>query len=398
MTTNPQPSRPAPARVLPVITIAQFAGTSVWFAANAVMPELQRDLHLPAAAVGTLTSAVQLGFICGTLLFALLAIADRYSPRRVFLLCSLAAAACAVGTALLPPQLATLVTLRALTGFFLAGIYPVGMKIAASWYGRGLGAALGLMLGALVIGTATPHGLRAMGTQLPWQVVMFGVALLAAAGGLLLYLLVPDSPHAPPVGAAGAGLNWRALGSIWLDRRVRASVFGYFGHMWELYTFWVFVPVILATRLPAGQVSLASFAVIAIGGLSSAACGLAARRWGSAAVAFSQLATSGLCCIAAPAMLPAGNWGFGLWIGLWGATVASDSPQFSALTAHNAPPTAVGSVLTLSNSIGFAISIVSIQLFVELAQTRPLASLLPWLGIGPLFGLAALWPLVRERA
>jgi MFS family permease len=148
-TTLSAADAPVPGRILPVITVSQFAGTSLWFAVNAVMPDLQRELGLPAAAVGNLTSVVQLGFIAGTLVFALLAIADRISARLVFLLCALAGAACTVLAAVLPPSWTLLLALRGLTGFFLAGIYPVGMKIAASWWTRGLGNALGLMVGAL---------------------------------------------------------------------------------------------------------------------------------------------------------------------------------------------------------------------------------------------------------
>lgn len=388
-----------PARILPVITIAQFAGTSTWFAANAVMPDLQRALGLPAAAVGTLTSAVQLGFIAGTLLFALLAVADRFSARRVFLLCSLGAAGCAAAVAGLTPGLQGLIVLRALTGFFLAGIYPVGMKIASQWYSRGLGAALGVMIGALVLGTAAPHALRALGAGLPWQAVLVGVALLAAGGGVLLHALVPEPPHAGPGAAgrpAGLGLDVRALACVWTDRRVRASVLGYLGHMWELYSLWVLLPAIVATRLAGVAVSWASFTVIAVGALGCVAGGLLARRLGSARVAVAQLVTSGLCCVVSPWAIEAPDAVFAGWLLVWGVAVVGDSPQFSALTARNAPRAAVGSVLTLTNSIGFALSIVSIQLFVGLAQSHALGSLLPWLGVGPLLGWIAMRPLLRE--
>jgi MFS family permease len=159
MNNTPAVSTAAPRRILPVIVASQLAGTALWFAVNAVMPDLTREWDLPATAVGTLTSAVQAGFISGTLVFAVLTIADRYSPRLVFLLCALAGAA-------LDGQLSALLLLRFLTGFFLAGIYPVGMKIAAGWYAQGLGNALGLLVGALVIGTASPHALRAFaGTE-----------------------------------------------------------------------------------------------------------------------------------------------------------------------------------------------------------------------------------------
>jgi DHA1 family inner membrane transport protein len=386
--------RAAPRRVLPVIVLAQLAGTSLWFAVNAVMPDLQRDWGLDPAAVGGLTSAVQLGFIAGTLLFALLTVADRHSPRLVFLLCSVAGALTNAAGAALHDQLDLLLALRFGTGFFLAGIYPVGMKIAASWYSRGLGAALGLLVGALVLGTAAPHGLRALGTDWSWQGVTLGVSALAAGGGALLWLLVPDSPHLP----RAARIRPQALASLWTDRAVRASAFGYFGHMWELYPFWVLVPAIVATRLGAEQVSAASFAVIGAGFVGCAVGGLLAQRFGSAHVAAAQLATSGACCLLAPLMLGAPVALFAAWLVLWGVTVAGDSPQFSTLTAHNAPRDAVGSLLTFVNCIGFALSIATIHLFVRLSQALPLDAVLPWLAVGPAFGLAMLRPLLRRAA
>jgi DHA1 family inner membrane transport protein len=262
------------------------------------------------------------------------------------------------------------------------------MKIASQWFPRGLGAALGLLVGALVLGSASAHGLRGLGGALPWPSVMLGVAALAAGGGVLLYALLPE----PPAAAArrATGLDLRALATLWTDRRVRASVFGYFGHMWELYTVWVLVPSILATRLDGAALSFAAFGVLGAGALGCVAGGWWATRIGSARVAALQLATSGLCCLAAGSMMDAPGWLFAAWLLLWGITVAGDSPQFSALTATNAPPHAVGSVLTLANSIGFAISIVSIELHVRLAARVPLEHLLPWLAVGPLVGLWAM--------
>ena len=237
----PGPSRAAvPARVLPTLALAQFAGTSPWFAVNAVMPDLQRDLGWPAAAVGTLTSALQGGFIAGTLVFALLALADRVAPRRLFLVCSLLSAASSLAGWALVRDFGALAVCRFATGFCLAGIYPVGMKLAAMWFPRGLGPALGLLLGALVMGSAAGHLLRGFGSSLPWSGVMAGVAVLAALAGVGLHALLPEPP-ATPGGAAGPPprFDWRALGTLWTDRKVRASAFGYFGHMWELYTMWV---------------------------------------------------------------------------------------------------------------------------------------------------------------
>ena len=386
------PASPAPRRVLPILVLAQFLGTSPWFAVNAVMPDLQRDFGWPAASVGTLTSAVQFGFISGALVFALLALADRFPPQRVFLLCALGSAACTVAASATASSFGALVFWRFLTGFLLAGIYPVGMKIAASWFPRGLGAAMGLLIGGLVLGSAAPHALRALSTGWPWATVFGGVALASAvAGGLVVWLL----PQPAVAIARAPGLNLAALASLVTDAKVRASVFGYFGHMWELYTMWVLVPAVLATRMSGAALSWAAFGVLGSGALGCAVGGWLALRVGSARVAGAQLATSGLCCAAAPWMMEASSPLFFAWLVLWGITVAGDSPQFSTLTAMNAPRDAVGSVLTLTNSIGFGISIVSILLFTSLAQTVPLASLLPWLGLGPLLGLLALRPLLR---
>jgi predicted MFS family arabinose efflux permease len=236
---------------------------------------------------------------------------------------------------------------------------------------------------------------RALGAGLPWATVFVVVAAAAALAGLCVQWAVPARRR--PASIAG-GLRLAALGSLWTDRRVRASVLGYFGHMWELYTVWVLMPTILATRLAVGAgLSWAAFIVLGGGALACIAGGLWARRVGSARVASVMLATSGACCLAAPWLLQAPTPVFALWLMVWGLSVVGDSPQFSALTATNAPPQAVGSVLTLTNSLGFAISIVSIQLFVALAQTVPLGSLLPWLGVGPVLGVWALRPLWRGK-
>lgn len=384
----------APKRILPILVLAQFAGTSLWFAVNAVMPDLQQQMGWPASAVGRLTSALQLGFIVGTLVFALLAIADRFSARRVFLFCALAGALCTFGALMRIASFTELLLWRAATGFFLAGIYPVGMKIASQWFPEGLGVALGWLVGALVLGSASAHGIRALSVELPWAMVMISVALLAAAGGLILFMAIPEPPNDT---ASSKKLEWQALATIWTDWRVRASVLGYFGHMWELYTFWVLVPLILATQLNGQALSFAAFGVLGIGALGCIGGGWAAKRWGSARVATVQLSMSGICCLLAPWLMSAPLIWFLLWLAIWGITAAGDSPQFSTLTASNAPKQAVGSVLTLTNCMGFALSIVSIELFTSLAQEHQLASLLPWLGIGPLLGIVAMRPLLGKR-
>jgi MFS transporter, DHA1 family, inner membrane transport protein len=383
----------APRRVLPVIVLAQLLGTAPWFAVNAVMPDLQRAHGWEPQAVGSLTSALQLGFIAGTLVFALLALADRVSARLVFLACALAAAGCTVAAAAAAPSFSTVLMWRTLTGFFLAGIYPVGMKLAAQWFPQGLGNALGWLVGALVLGSASPHALRAMGVDWDWTAVFHGVAVMCAAGGLAVLWLVPEPHH---LGVPAPGLRLAALARAWGDRRLRASALGYFGHMWELYTMWVLLPLVLALRLGDDTaLSWAAFLVMGAGALGCIGGGLVARRYGSARVAGVQLAASAACCLLAPWAVDAPMHGFMLWLLVWGISVVGDSPQFSALTARNAPPGAVGSVLTLVNCIGFAISVLSIELFVGLAGVQPLGTLLPWLAIGPLLGLWALRPLLR---
>ncbi len=387
----------APRHLLPVLVLAQLLGVSPWFAVNAVMGDLQRAQGFSPQAVGTLSAGIQLGFIAGTLVFALTALADRYAARRVFVLSALAAAACTLAAMARAQDFQELLAWRIATGLCLAGIYPVGMKLASLWFPHGLGAALGWLVGALVLGSASPHLLRALGASWPWQGVFVAVAAACTLAALLVWRLVPEPPPRPP-----AVLRLSALASLWTERRVRASVLGYFGHMWELYTLWVLLPLILATRLASpAAVSGWAFLALGAGALGCVVGGLVAHRGGtagSARVAGVLLAASGACCLAAPWMLQAPLPLFVAWLVLWGITVAGDSPQFSALTARNAPAASVGSVLTFTNCIGFAISAVSIELFVRLAQQLPLAQLLPWLALGPALGLLALRPLLRSDA
>jgi hypothetical protein len=212
----------------------------------------------------------------------------------------------------------------------------------------------------------------------------------------MLYALIPEPAHKPAQAKHLQYLQWQALATIWTDRRVRSSVLGYFGHMWELYTLWVLVPLILATQFEGSALSMAAFAVIGVGALGCIVGGMMAQRWGSAKVASLQLCISGICCVLAPWLLNAPAEWMMAWLVVWGITVAGDSPQFSTLTASNAPPQAVGSVLTLTNCIGFGISIVSIELFTSLSATVALSALLPWLSIGPLLGLLAMRPLLKN--
>ena len=385
-----------PAHILPVIIFSQFAGTSLWFSGNAVVLDLQRDWGLGEQSVGYITAAVQLGFVGGTLIFAFLAIADRFSPRRVFFACSVTGALANIALLAAPESLSALLLLRFTTGFFLAGIYPVGMKIAAAWLEKGLGRALGYLVGALVLGTAFPHLIRSTGAGLSWQRVLIGVSILAAVGGVLMLVLVPDGPYLPK----GSAFNPRALAIIFRSRSFRASAFGYFGHMWELYGLWAFIPIWLFAYSEMNDITLNvplwSFLVITVGFFGCAVGGVISVKIGSAKVAAVQLTVSGICCLLSPIFFIADLTLFIIFLFVWGITVAGDSPQFSALDAENAPRAYVGSSLTIVNSIGFLITVINIQL---------VNSLLPligpeyifWLLIpGPVIGLWMMKPLLRK--
>lgn len=383
-----------PGHILPAVVLAQLAGGSLWFGANAVIEDLIRDLQLGAGQVGLLLGAVNMGFIAGTLCYAIGMVADRFSPRVVFFTsCLLGAGVNALATVM--PEFWLMLLSRFAVGFFLAGIYPVGMKIAASWYQKGLGSALGFLVGALIVASGLPHAVRAIGADWSWQRVLLVLSSLAVAGGLIVLLWVPDGPHL----SRSARLNVRALSVVWRDRKVRASAFGYFGHMWELYAVLAAVPALIGLYLQSDltvEVSTLSFVVIAMGGVGCAVGGVLSGRFGSARVACFQLAVSGACCLLVPIMMAAPLWLFIAWLLIWGATVAGDSPQFSALTATNCPREAVGSVLTLVNSIGFAISVLTIQLTTTLGGMFGLSVVLPWLVLGPIAGLYAMRPLLAK--
>jgi predicted MFS family arabinose efflux permease len=381
-----------PKRILPVIVVAQFCCTSLWFASNGVMKELAANFHLEAGALGHLTAAVQFGFITGTLIFALLTIADRYSPARVFFFSALLGALFNLGPLLEGQQLASLVALRFLTGFFLAGIYPVGMKIATDYYDRGLGKSLGYLVGALVVGTAFPHLLRGVAAAFPWRSVLVITSGLASAGGLGLLLLVPDGPYRKP----SQQLDLGAVFKVFQNRPFRAAAFGYFGHMWELYAFWAFVPVILANYSAAfPQVSINiswwSFLIIGIGGLACVLGGYWAQRRGTRKTAATLLLLSGCCCLVSP-------WVFALnsifvvlgFLLFWGMVVVADSPLFSTLVAQNAAAEVKGTALTIVNCIGFSITIISIQLLNMLSTSVDPRFLYVVLALGPVLGLVAL--------
>eukprot|EP00978_Attheya_sp_CCMP212_P005920 scaffold13204_cov36-Attheya_sp.AAC.1 len=383
-----------PIWVLPVIVASQFASTSLWFAGNAVLDGLTVDLGLPDGSVGFLSSSVQFGFILGTLVFALGSVADRFLPTRVFMTCAISGALANVAVTFAAKGLAGLLILRGLTGFFLAGIYPVGMKVAADWYGNvGLGGALGYLVGALVLGTAFPFLLRQI--KQSWQALLIEVSVLSSVAGLTMGFICPDGPHRK---ASGPKFEPMAILYLFSAPDFRAAAFGYFGHMWELYAFYFFLPVVWEDYLTAigshWNVNLITFFIIAMGSLGCVVGGILANRWGSAPVACGSLFISGVCCLLSPLFyrLPAAaSLVFYL---VWGATVASDSPQFSTLVSNAAPAEKRGSALTITNCIGFTITIASIQLLNSVPIPEKYLFLL--LSPGPIFGLWSMRTFLRS--
>ncbi|MFW1677752.1 MFS transporter [Pontibacter sp. JAM-7] len=384
-----------PRRILPLIILAQFLGTSTWFAGNAILPLLQQSWQLADSAVAPLTNSVQFGFICGALLFALLALADRISPRYLFFVCATGSAVANLGIALWADNLQQVVVLRFLGGMMLAGVYPVGMKIATGWYPEGLGRALGYLVGALALGTASPHFVSALQFS-SWQPVIYSVSLAAFIGGWLILLGVPDGPALHQ----GKALSLRDLWVALQHKPLRASAGGYFGHMWELYAVWALVPFWLqAWAVNHGQtlnIAFWSFTVIAAGLFGCIAGGRWSVKFGSRRVAFYMLLGSGLCCLLSPLAFNLPLWVMLLFWWFWGFTIVGDSPQFSALSAQTAPPAVVGSALTMINCVGFSISMVSVQLSAMLLSDVPIAWIM-WLFVpGPVLGMLSLRWLQRQ--
>jgi MFS family permease len=356
------------------------------------MHDLVVNFGLQDRDLGHLTSAVQFGFIIGTLIFAILTIADRFSPSKVFLICAVLGSLCNAGVIWEGNSLASILSFRFFTGFFLAGIYPVGMKIAADYYEKGLGKSLGYLVGALVVGTAFPHLLKEVTYAFPWKFVLIITSSLAVFGGLLMVILVPDGPYRKP----GQRLDPSAFFSVFKNPKFRSAAFGYFGHMWELYAFWAFVPIMLHTynlKHPDAtfNIPLWSFLIIGIGGLSCVLGGYIAQIAGTKRTAFIALLLSCGCCLVSP-------WIFAiefdmLFIGFllfWGVVVIADSPLFSALVAQNASEEIKGTALTIVNCIGFSITIISIQLINGLRELTDSNSIYIILALGPIFGLIAL--------
>jgi MFS family permease len=375
-------------RVLAVVAVAELLAMSLWFSATAVGPELADAWGLSAGQVGWLTTAVQVGFVAGALASSAVTLSDMVPPRYLF---SASAAAGAVCTALLAgvESVGPAVALRFLTGVALAGVYPPGMKILAGWFDTGRGLAIGVLVGALSVGSALPHLLRGVGGVGRPRLVLYGAAVLATLGGVLV-LFVRPGPHQSPT----APFDPRAISRLLADRPSMLANGGYFGHMWELYAVWTWMPAYLLASFtasgavgdPATAAALATFGMIAAGGAGAALAGPLADRYGRTPVTVVSLAASASACLGAGVVFGRSPLVVVPFVLAWGVVVVADSAQFSAAVSELAEGSYVGTALTLQTAIGFLLTTVSIQLLPTVADAVGWQWAFAPLAIGPFLG------------
>ena len=386
-------------RNLSLLAACQVLAMALWFSATAILPALRQEIVLSGFQASLFTSAVQLGFVVGSLTSAALGLADRLEPRRFFMISALVAAA--ANSSLLWMDMASLwvVVPRLITGACMAGIYPLGMKMAASWAKNDMGLLVGLLVGALTLGSASPHLFNALG-GLDWR-----ITLILASGSALLAALLINGFRQGPGQTRSVNFHASHLTLAWRDKALRLANFGYLGHMWELYAMWAWIGLFLQasftlTMADSAQASalakLGTFATVAVGALGALAWGQLADRWGRARSTSLAMAISGGCALTI-------GFAFGasaelvLVIALiWGVTVVADSAQFSAAIAELSPPAHIGTMLTLQTALGFLLTLVTIHLM------PGLVALLGWrfafvpLAIGPFFGVWAMMTLRRR--
>ncbi len=386
--------------MLAVLAASELCGMAPWFSASAVAPALSRVWRLDAAGAAWLTISVQLGFVAGALVSALLTLSDRWSARRLVAGCAWLAGLATLGVAFAPGPGAG-IALRMLTGAALAGVYPPGMKIVAGWYREGRGLAIGVLVGALTLGSALPHLVRWAVPAEYWRPVLDIAAAAALLGGLLVLLVPHDGPFATPA----PPFTWRAAPSILADRAVSLVNLGYLGHMWELYAMWTWLAAFVAASEVArtggdstgsGAPAFVTFAVIGSGALGSWLGGKYADRWGRTLITSVAMTVSGACALAVglvfgrplPVLVPL--------LLVWGVTVVADSAQFSAAVSELAPRELVGTALTLQTSLGFLLTCLTIYLLPWLAARMGWRWSMSLLALGPACGVWAMLVLRRR--
>ena len=383
--------------MLAVLSLAELLGMSAWFAVNAIAPQLRALWQLGAPQVAWLSTAVQLGFVAGTAVAAILNLAD-VIPARPYFTISAALAGLANAALLITPGFAPALIARGLTGFFLAGVYPPVMKMAATWFKRGRGLAIGTVVGALCVGKGLPYLIHALpGAGL--KPVVIGTSLAAALAAALVAAVYHDGPFPFPRRA----FSWHLVGAVVRDRATRLAIGGYLGHMWELYAMWVWLPGFLAASFAARGMPNAghlvdwiAFGALLSGGLGCVWGGLAAARSSYEHVVIQAMVASGLCSLGVGLCFGAAWPCVALVAWVWGFFVVADSAQFSALVTEVAPPHAVGTALTLQTSLGFLLTIGSIQLIPALAAAIGWRWAFTMLAAGPVAGIASIAALRRE--